>query len=109
MLARQLDTISQGLILIAVVLAVIAMGVWVRSDGVESRAHAGTATTTATTTDRSVAGIPDSGRQRETMIEELRKLNDRLAAIEEGLKEGSFQVLTLVPKESGAKGTGKAP
>jgi hypothetical protein len=108
MLAKQLGTISQGLILIAVVLAVIAVGVWVRADGMESRAHAGTATTTATTTDRSVAGIPDSGRQRETMIEELRKLNDRLAAIEEGLKEGRFQIQTLVPKDGGAKEAGKA-
>ena len=108
MLERRLDTISQGLILIAVVLAVIAVGVWMQSDGVESRAHAGTATTMATTTDRSVAGIPDSGRQRETMIEELRKLNDRLAAIEEGLKEGRFQIQMLVPKDGGAKETGKA-
>jgi hypothetical protein len=55
-----------------------------------------------------VAGIPDSGRQRETMIEELRKLNDRLAAIEEGLKEGRFQIQTLVPKDGGAKEAGKA-
>jgi len=90
------------------VLAVIAVGVWVRADGLESRVHAGTATTTATTTDRSVAGIPDSGRQRETMIEELRKLNDRLAAIEEGLKEGRFQIQMLVPKDDGAKEAGKA-
>lgn len=108
MLAKGLDTISQGLILIAVVLAVIAVGVWVRTDGMESRAHAGTASPTETTTDRSVAGIPDSGRQRETMIEELRKLNDRLAAIEEGLKEGRFQIQTLVPKDGGAKEAGKA-
>jgi hypothetical protein len=103
-----LDTISQGLILIAVVLAVIAVGVWVRTDGMESRAHAGTAPPTETTTDRSVAGIPDSGRQRETMIEELMKLNDRLAAIEEGLKEGRFQIQTLVPKDGRAKEAGKA-
>ena len=109
MLAKRLDAIAQGLILIAVVLAALAVGLWVRADAVESGAHAGPATTTATTTDRSVAGIPDSGRQRETMIEELRKLNERLAAIEEGLKEGIFQVQTLVPKESGASGTGKAP
>ncbi len=108
MLAKQLDTISQGLILIAVVLAVIAVGVWVRADGLESRVHAGTATTTATTTDRSVAGIPDSGRQRKTMIEELRKLNDRLAAIEEGLKEGRFQIQMLEPKDGVAKESGKA-
>jgi len=108
MLAKQLGTISQGLILIAVVLAVIAVGVWVRADGMESRAQAGTATTAATTTDRSVAGIPDSGRQRETMIEELRKLNDRLAAIEEGLKEGRFQIQMLVPKDGEAKEAGKA-
>jgi len=108
MLAKGLDTISQGLILIAVVLAVIAVGLWVRTDGMESRAHAGTALPAAPTTDRSVAGIPDSGRQRETMIEELRKLNDRLAAIEEGLKEGRFQIQTLVPKDGGAKEAGKA-
>ena len=107
MLERRLDTISQGLVLIAVVLAVIAVGVWVRADAVESRARAGTAAPTATT-DRSVAGIPDSGRQRETMIEELKKLNDRLAAIEEGLKEGRFQIQTLVPKDGGAKEAGKA-
>jgi hypothetical protein len=42
------------------------------------------------------------------MIEELRKLNDRLAAIEEGLKEGRFQIQTLVPKDGGAKEAGKA-
>jgi hypothetical protein len=108
MLAKELDTISQGLILIAVVLAIIAVGVWVRTDGMESRAHAGTATPTATTTDRSVAGIPDAGRQRESMIEELKTLNDRLAAIEEGLKEGRFQIQMLEPKDGGAKEAGKA-
>ena len=107
MLERRLDTISQGLILIAIVLAVIAVGVWVRMDGMESRAQAGTAAPGTTTTDRSVAGIPDSGRQREAMIEELRKLNDRLGAIEGGLQEGRFQIQTLVPKDGEAKEAGK--
>ena len=108
MLERRLDTISQGLVLIAIVLAVIAVGLWVRADAVESRAHARPATTAGATTDRSVAGIPDSGLQRATMIEELRRLNDRLEAIEEGLKEGRFQIQTLVPKDAGAKEAGKA-
>ena len=84
---KELRTMAQGLVLIALVLAVIALGVWIRPAAIEARAGAGTATT-----DRSVGGIPDSGLQRQTMIEELKKLNDRLAAIEEGLKEGRFQI-----------------
>ena len=98
MAEKELRTMAQGLVLIALVLAIIAMGVWIRPAAVERAAGAATPTT-----DRSVAGIPDSGLQRQTMIEELKKLNDRLAAIEEGLKEGRFQIQSAEKAPSAEK------
>jgi len=103
MAEKELRTMAQGLVLIAVILAIIAIGVWIRPSEVTRVAGGATPTT-----DRSVAGIPDSGLQRQVMIEELRRLNDRLAVIEEGLKEGRFQIQTLEPKEGGGKEAGKA-
>jgi hypothetical protein len=102
MLANELKTMTQGLILIAVMLAVIAAGVWVRPGSLEPTARAAAPATA--TTDRSAAGIPDAGLQRQTMIEELKKLNERLSAIEDGLKEGRFVVQTMpAEKTSSAK------
>ncbi|HUX00325.1 MAG: hypothetical protein WBD63_05035 [Phycisphaerae bacterium] len=98
MAEKELRTMAQGLVLIALVLAIIALGVWIRPATVEPAAGAATPTT-----DRSVAGIPDSGLQRQTMIEELKKLNDRLAAIEEGLKEGRFQIQSAEKAPSAEK------
>ncbi len=101
MAEKELRTMAQGLVLISLVLAIIALGVWIRPAAVEPAA--GAATAPPTTTDRSVAGIPDSGLQREMMIEELKKLNDRLAAIEEGLKEGRFQIQSVEKAPSAEK------
>jgi hypothetical protein len=103
--SNELRTLGQGLVLIALVLALIAVGIWVRPVGVESAAGAAPAKTY--TTDRSAAGIPDSGLQRETMIEELKKLNERLEAIEEGLQEGRFQI-RAAPDDK-ASGNRKTP
>ena len=97
MISQQLRTIGQGLVLIAGVLGVIAVGLWFRPNAVEPEAHGRVILAEA-----APEGIPDSGRQREIMIQQLQTLNDRLAAIEEGLKEGRFQVQVLEP-ESRAK------
>jgi len=88
--SNELRTLGQGLVLIALVLAVVALGVWVRPVSMEPAARAAPPPTY--TTDRSAAGIPDSGLQREAMIQELKKLNERLEAIEKGLQEGRFQI-----------------
>ncbi len=90
MLARQLQTIAHALVVIAFLLALIAGVLWLRPDMPESRAEARSLGTRE--------GIPDSGHQRQAMIQELRALNERLAAIEQGLKDGEYQVKIVEPK-----------
>jgi len=104
MISQQLRTIGQGLVLIAGVLGVIAVGLWFRPNVMEPEAHG-----RMVLAETAPVGIPDAGRQREIMIQQLQALNDRLAAIEEGLKEGRFQVQVLEPKGRAEKEVKETP
>ena len=89
MLSKHLQTIAHGLILVSFMLGLIAAALWFRSGPLEAGALAkGTALSTDNT------GIPDSGRQRKEIIDELKALNEQIKAIEQGLKSGSFQIRT---------------
>ena len=99
-----LRAISQGLILIAVILGLIAAALWFRSGPLESGAQARTPTTSSES-----SGVPDAGLQRREIIEQLVKLNDRLADIERGWREGAFIVQTMEPKGTGRTEESKEP
>jgi len=94
MQSNHLRAISQGLILIAVMLGLIAAALWFRSGPLESGAQARTPTASSES-----SGIPDAGLQRREIIEQLQMLNERLADVERGLREGAFVVQTVESKE----------
>ena len=98
MLVRHVQNMAQGLVLIALVLALIAAALWIRPLAIESKSQAW-----AETPKVGARGIPDAGLQREAIIEELKTLNRRLASIESGLTEGRFHVQTSEAKEDGAE------
>ena len=95
---KHLQTISQGLILVAVVLVLIAAALWLRPISVEPQAQAA---------GRVIAADPlspafDAGRQRLDMVDQLKAMNDRLDRIEKGFRGGEFQVQMLPPKDAPA-------
>jgi hypothetical protein len=93
--SKHLQTIAHGLILISAMLAVIAAALWFRSDVLESKVQAQGRLAAASRDD---GGIPDSGKQRFQMIEELQQLNRRLADLERGLRDGAFSIRTVEVK-----------
>jgi hypothetical protein len=98
MYEKHIRTISQGLILVALVLALIAAALWLRPNSVEPRAQAA---------GRVIAADPlsptfDSGRQRLEILDELRAVNSRLDRLEKGFRGGEFQVQIIPPKEAPA-------
>jgi len=98
MASRELRTIAHALVLVAVMLGLIAAALWLRDDPSLTRPAVGA--TRRVTTEH--PGIPDSGRQRQVIIEELRKLNARLQAIDEALRKGDYQVQTRPVEGAGA-------
>ncbi|HUS45890.1 MAG TPA: hypothetical protein VM219_07665 [Phycisphaerae bacterium] len=104
MLVRHIQNIAQGLVLIALVLALIAAALWIRPLAIEPKAQA-----RAETPNVGARGIPDAGLQREMIIKELRAMNQRLASIEAGLTEGRFHVQTSEAEEGAEQKKGAAP
>ena len=47
---------------------------------------------------RDEAGLPDAGKQRYQMVEELQQLNRRVADLERGLRDGAFVIRTIEAK-----------
>jgi len=97
---RRPDTVTHGLVVIAVLLAVIAAALWLRPD-FASPAMQHSAYGAPVPADADGPGIPDAGRQRLLMVEELRALNasvkaldERLAAIDKALRGGEYRVQT---------------
>ncbi len=103
MLAKHLRAIAHGLILVSVMLALIAVALWYRAVPLELQAQAKpTALSTGAT------GIPDSGRQRQAIVDELKAINNRLKAVEAGLRDGTYVIQTTEQKASGEARTGGA-
>jgi hypothetical protein len=92
--SKHLQTIAHGLLLVSVMLAVIAAALWFKSDALESKVQAQMRTAAA----REDAGVPDSGKQRLLLIEQLDALNRRVADLERGLREGAFVIQTIEAK-----------
>ena len=90
---KHLQTIGQGLILIAIMLAAIAAALWLRPATVESAAQA-----RSVETDAAQKMFPDAGLQRLAILAELRSLNARMDKIEGGFRSGEFQIQVLEPK-----------
>jgi len=97
MVSRELRTIGHALVLVAAVLAVMALALWLRSGPLESQASA-----RAPAIAPGVTGVPDSGRQRLLMIEELQKLNTRLQAMDTALRDGKYVVQTQAVEDGDA-------
>jgi len=101
--ANPLQTIGQGLVVIAVLLGVIAAALWLRPDfgsPTESTAHAAYGVA-----ENDGPGLPATGRQRLMMVAELKHLNaqvkslsDRLDAFDKALRAGDYRVQTLEPR-----------
>jgi hypothetical protein len=102
MIDRSLRTIAHALLLVAAMLALIAAGLWFHDTALEPRAVARPKTISPEAT-----GVPDSGRQRQMIVEELKKLNTRVQGIESALKGGDYVIQTKpVAGEAGAAGGG---
>jgi len=91
--SRHLQMIAHGLILVAFMLGLIAAALWYRADGVEPKVQAQSSSVTG-----DGGGIPDSGRQKLVLIEQLESLNKRLTEIERGLRDGSYSIHVIESK-----------
>jgi len=90
---KALQTIAHALVLVALMLGLIAAALWLRPGPLEAQAQAqvrGAATDTG--------GVPDAGRQRQMMVEQLSAISGRLAEIEKALRDGAFIVQVTEPK-----------
>jgi hypothetical protein len=95
MYARHLQAITHGLVLVAAMLALVAAALLLRPVSLTTEAHAQYRATKAPGDE----GIPDSGRQRQIMIEQLDTLNRRLGDIERGLRDGAYVVQVAEPPD----------
>jgi hypothetical protein len=75
-------------------LAVIAAALWLKSDALESKVQA----QMRAVAPREDTGVPDSGKQRLLLIDQLDTLNRRVADLERGLREGAFVIQTIEAK-----------
>lgn len=92
--SRHLQAIAHGLILVSIMLAVIAAALWFKSDALEPKAQAQGRVAAA----RDDGGVPDSGKQRLQLVEQLESLNKRVAEVERGLREGAYTIQTIEAK-----------
>jgi hypothetical protein len=90
--SKYLQMIAHGLVLVALMLALIAAALWLRAEPMESRAQAQTQPPSA--------GIPDTAKQRQDQIVQLQEINKHLIDIEKGLRDGSYSVTALETKEA---------
>lgn len=95
---KHLQTIGQGLILVAFVLALIAAALWLRPISVEPRAQAAGRVTAA----EPLPPMYDGGRQRLDIVDELKAMNERLDRLEKGFRGGEFQIQIMPPKDAAA-------
>jgi len=101
--SKHLQTIAHALVLVAILLGLIAVALWLRLDpgAFQNEARAQTAARVmAATADG--PGIPDAGRQRMMIVEQLQAVNQRLADIDKGLRDGSYSIQAAGPGKKGA-------
>jgi hypothetical protein len=90
---KHLQMIAHGLILIALMLGLIAAALWLKSGPIENSALAQPRLGSS-----EGGGIPDTAKQRLEQIQQLEALNQRMAALERGFKDGSFIIQTIDSK-----------
>jgi len=108
--SRHLQTIAHALVLVAVMLGLIAGALWFRIEpgALQNEAHAQSISgQAAAATD---GGIPDAGRQRMLLVEQMQTLNQRLADMDKNLRDGSYSIQIAESKGAAArKAAGKEP
>jgi len=104
MISRDLRTIANALVLVAAVLAVMAAALWYRGGALEAEALGRPQRLTPAT-----PGVPDSGRQRQMIIVELKQLNSRMQAMESALRDGEYVVQTKPAADGGGAAAGGGP
>jgi hypothetical protein len=101
--SKHLQIIAHALVLVAIMLGLIAGALWLRLDpsAVQNEAQAqGTARVMAATSDG--PGIPDAGKQRQMQLDLLQAVNQRLADIDKGLRDGSYSIQVTGAGKKGA-------
>jgi len=98
MASRDLRTIAHALILVALMLGLIAAALWLRGTDLEPQASAQSWKKVLERDE----GIPDAGRQRMDILNELRRVNARLEGIDSALRDAKYRIQTIEPKD-GAK------
>ncbi len=81
------------LTVIAVLLSLVAVGMWCQSPALIDSAQ---------------AGIPDSGQQLDEVIAQLKEVNENLQGISETLVSGGMKVQVMEPTETKKKAAPKA-
>jgi hypothetical protein len=103
--SRHLQTIAHALVLVAIMLGLIAGALWLRLEpGAfqnEARAQSISSRTAAATD----TGIPDAGKQRMMIVEQLQALNQRMADIDKNLRDGSYSI--QIAESKGAAGSSR--
>jgi hypothetical protein len=99
--SKHLQTIAHALVLVAILLGLIAVALWLRLDpgAFQNEAQAQTAARIITAPGD---GIPDAGKQRMLQVELLQAVNQRLADIDKGLRDGSYSIKVIGADKKGA-------
>ena len=98
--SKHLQMIAHGLVLVAIMLGLIAAALWFRPYGIEAQAQAQFAKPGTASSYEQSPGIPDAGKQRLVLNEQLDNLNRRVADIEVGLKNGTYVIQTIEAKSA---------
>ncbi|MCX5683379.1 MAG: hypothetical protein NT049_06820 [Planctomycetota bacterium] len=98
---RHLQTIAHALVLVAIMLGLIAAALWLRLEPNAFKNEA-QAQNTARVITAPGDGIPDAGKQRMLQVELLQAMNQHLADIEKGLRDGSYTVQINAAAKKGA-------
>jgi len=101
--SKHLQTIAHALVIVAILLGLIAAALWLRLDpgAFRNEAQAQTAARVMAATSDG-PGIPDAGRQRMMIVEQLQAVNQRLADIDKGLRDGSYSIQAAGAGKKGA-------
>jgi hypothetical protein len=101
MQSKHLQTIAHALVLVAIMLGLIAAALWIRLGPSDTSGQAQAQNYRGAAMAADGGGVPDSGKQRLMMVDQLDSLNKHIADLEKGFRDGAFVVQTIEAK--GAK------
>jgi len=99
--SRHLRAIVHALVLVAVMLGLIAAALWFSLEPGAFQNEARAQSISGQAAGATDGGIPDAGKQRMLIVEQLQTLNQRLADIEKGLRDGSYTIQIAESKGAG--------